>query len=275
MEIDLSTELKAKDRVVELPNPIIGASGSFGFGPELSDVVDYEKIGAITLKSLAPFVSPGNPAPRVAATKGGMMNSVGQPGPDIREWIKEGFKDLENLKGRFIMSFWGKTVEDYKIAAGALAPIKEHFLGIEINLSCPNVHGDGLFFAQVPEQTSEIIQVARQELGDDCFISAKLTAAVRSVTEVGQAAVEAGTDAFTLFNTLLGLQIDPYTRRPILGQGGGGYSGSAILPIVLRGVYEMHKKFPEVPIIGTGGVTSGKDAASMLMCGASAVGVAA
>ncbi len=275
MEIDLSTTLEYGDAEFSLPNPIIGASGSFGFGPELSSVVDYSKIGAITIKSLAPFVSPGNPAPRIAGTKAGMMNSIGQPGPDIRDWVKETSHEIDDLHGRFIMSFWGKTIEDYKIAAAALAPIQDKFEAIEINLSCPNVHGDGLFFAQIPEETNEIIRLTRAELGDDCFLLSKLTAAVRSVGEIASAAVEAGTSGFTLFNTLLGLQLDPYTRQPILGKGGGGYSGAGILPVVLRGVYEIHKAYPDVPIVGTGGVSTGEEAASMMMCGASAVGVAA
>lgn len=259
----------------ELPNPIVAASGSFGFGPELADVVDFEKIGAITIKSLAPFVSPGNPAPRVAPTEKGMMNSIGQPGPDIRDWVKEDFPKLKDLPGRFIMSYWGKTVEDYRIAAAALAPIQDFFVAIEINLSCPNVHGDGIFFAQVPDQTNELVTIAREELGEECFILSKLSAAVRSVAEIAKAAIDAGTNGFTLFNTLLGIDVDPYTRKPSLGQGGGGYSGPGIFPIVQRGVFEMHKAYPDVPIIGTGGVSTGLDAAKLMMCGATAIGVAA
>ena len=275
MEIDLSVSLESGEATMALPNPIVGASGSFGFGGELSEIVNYSQIGAITIKSLAPFESPGNPAPRIAATGTGVMNSIGQPGPDIRDWVKNDIDKIQNLDGRFIMSFWGKTVEDYKIAAATIAPFQDRFVGMEINLSCPNVHGDGLFFAQVPDETNEIVSVVRKELGQECFISSKLTAAVRSVPEIAQAAIDAGANALTLFNTLLGLQIDPYTRRPTLGKGGGGYSGAAILPIVLRGVFEAHKAFPEIPIIGTGGVSTGKDAAAMMMCGATAVGVAA
>lgn len=274
MQIDLSTKIEANGRSISLPNPVIGASGSFGFGPELSEIVDYEKVGAITIKSLAPFVSPGNAAPRVAATKAGMMNSVGQPGPDIRDWIKNEASDLEKMDGRFIMSFWGKTIEDYRVAAAAIAPVQHLFVGVEINLSCPNVHGDGLFFAQIPEETNEIVRISREELGNECFILSKLTAAVQSVSAIAGAAIDGGTDGFTLFNTLLGLQLDPYTRKPILGKGAGGYSGSAVLPVAQKGVFEIHNAFPEIPIIGTGGVTSGADAASMMMCGATAVGVA-
>lgn len=275
MSIGLSTTLISNHRKIELSNPVIAASGSFGFGPELSDVVDFSKIGAITIKSLAPFHSEGNPAPRVAATEVGMMNSVGQPGPDIRDWVKKDAYELKKLGGRFIMSIWGRTTNDYKVAAEAIVDILDMFIGVEINLSCPNVHGDGLFFAQVPEQTNEIVKIVRNVLGDDVFISSKLTAAVRSVVEVADGAIDGGTDAFTLFNTLLGLNIDPYTRNPVLGKGAGGYSGKAIFPIVQRGVYELHKAYPEIPIIGTGGIFTGADAAAMMMCGATAVGIAA
>lgn len=274
MEIDLSTVLHTKSGDLKLPNPIIGASGSFGHSDELFDIVDTSEVGAITIKSLGPFVSKGNAAPRVAALKKGMMNSVGLPGPHISDWIDTDFKKIKDAPGRFIMAIWGRNVEEYVQAAAILAPIAQSFVAIEVNLSCPNTESDNRLFAQSESDTKEIIHKVKTELGSSVPVTAKLSAAVTRVTDIANSAIEGGADMLTLFNTLIGLAIDPYTRRPILGKGAGGYSGSPILPIAQKGIYEVHQEFPDIPIIGTGGVMSGVDAASMMMCGASAVGVA-
>jgi dihydroorotate dehydrogenase (NAD+) catalytic subunit len=274
MAIDLSTTLCSSRGEITLPTPIVGASGSFGFGPELSNVVDFEKIGAITIKSLAPFVSPGNPAPRVAGTPAGMMNSVGLPGPHIQEWVDNDFHKVKELPGRFIMSFWGLSHDDYSKAAAILAPIADAFIAIEVNLSCPNVES-GKLFGQDANDSREILKRVRAELGEKIIVSAKLSPMVTSAIEIAAGAIEGSADMLTLFNTALGLNIDPRTRQPNLGKGPGGYSGSGISPIVQKGVFDVHNKFPDTPIIGTGGVSTGEDAAAMMMCGASAVGVAA
>lgn len=273
MSIDLSTTLSTANAKITLPNPIVGASGSFGHSDELFDIVDPEKVGAITIKSLAPFISQGNVSPRVAATSDGMMNSVGLPGPHIQEWVDTDLKKLRDTSGRFIMAIWGLNPEDYTTAAAILAAHVGDFVAIEINLSCPNVHS-GHLFAQNTKDTTDVVSRVKKELGDSIPISTKLSPNVTSVPEIAQAAIDAGSDMLTLFNTVMGLKVNPYTRSPILGKGMGGYSGSGINPIVQRGVYETHTAFPDVPIIGTGGVMTGQDAAAMMMCGASAVGVA-
>ncbi len=270
MNIDLSTTLGS----LTLPNPIIGASGSFGHSDELFDVINPDDVGAITIKSLAAFVSPGNQAPRVGAVATGMMNSVGLPGPHIQEWVDTDFKKIRDANGRFIMALWGRTVEEYAEAARILAPVSDSFVAIEINLSCPNTESGNRLFAQSYEDTQEIVKRVRKEVGNDVVLTTKLTPAVTRVTEIAQAAIAGGTDILTLFNTVLGLALDPYTRKPIVGKGAGGYSGAGVLPIAQKGVYEVHQAFPDTPIIGTGGVTTGVEAAGMMMCGASAVGVA-
>lgn len=274
LHVDLTTTLVAGVTQVVLPNPIIAASGSFGHSNELFDVVNPQDVGAITIKSLAPFISPGNSAPRVAAVPTGMMNSVGLPGPHIGEWVDSDLEKIRNTGGRFIMALWGRTIEEYEQAATILAPVADAFIAIEVNLSCPNTESGNRLFAQNADDTRAITQRVKKELGESIPISIKLTSGVTRITDIAQAAIEGGADMLTLFNTALGLAIDPYTRVPLLGKGAGGYSGAGVLPIAQKGVYEVHQAFPDTPIIGTGGVMTGVDAASMMMCGASAVGVA-
>jgi dihydroorotate dehydrogenase (NAD+) catalytic subunit len=271
---NLTTVLTTRSSTISLPNPLIGASGSFGHSNELFDVIDPGIVGAITIKSLAPFTSPGNVSPRVAAVEHGMMNSVGLPGPHIAEWVKDSLPILEKSNGRFIMALWGRSLDEYSQAAEILAPHIDMFEAIEVNLSCPNTESGDRLYAQSADDTREIMQRVRKEVGDDISLSAKLTANVTRVTDIAQGAVDGGADMFTLFNTVMGLSVDPETRTPILGKGAGGYSGEGIFPIVQRGVFDVHSAFPDIPIIGTGGVSTGRDAASLMMCGASAVGVA-
>jgi len=274
MLIDLTAKIPTRSGAIELPNPIIGASGSFGHSNELFEIVDPEEVGAITIKSLAQYESPGNKAPRVAAVKTGMMNSVGLPGPDISSWIKDGYLKIKETNGRFIMAIWGQTYDDYSKATSLIAPIANTFVALEINLSCPNTESGNRLFAQSEKDTKEITRLVRKELGDELPISVKLSSGVTSITDIAGAAIDGGADVLTLFNTSLGLALDPYTRRPLLGKGAGGYSGEGILPIAQKGVFEVRKAFPDVGIIGTGGISSGLSAASMMMCGANAVGIA-
>lgn len=268
--VDLSTKIGK----IELPNPVVAASGSYGHSDELFDVVDINEIGAITLKSLAPFESLGNEAPRVAPLPTGMMNSVGLPGPPIADWAKTEIDKLQKSDARFIGAFWGHSIEHYVEAAKVLAEHSDAFIAIEANLSCPNTDKGGELFAQNPDDVYEIVSKIREAIGEEIFLTTKLTSAVTKIVPIAEKAIEAGTDALTLFNTSLGLNIDPYTRKATLGKGGGGYSGAGVFPIVQRGVFEVHKAFPETPIVGVGGVMNGENAASLMMCGASAVGVA-
>ncbi len=274
MQIDLSTQLITKNKTIELPNPLIGASGSFGHSDELFDVIDPAEVGAITIKSLAAFESPGNASPRLAPSEGAMLNSVGLPGPHIEDWIKSDLSKLDLSNGRFIMAIWGRSVDEYQKAAALISGHLEKFIALEVNLSCPNTELGSKLFAQDPDQTAKVITAVRNEINADVAVTAKLSANVTSIVDIAQAAIEAGSDILTLFNTLMGLKLDPYTRKPVLGKGAGGYSGNAIMPIVQKGIYDVHTKFPDTPIIGTGGVTTGTDVASMMMCGASAVGIA-
>ena len=271
---NLSTRIETRSGVLDLVSPMVAASGSFGHCDELFQVVNPAEIGAITIKSLAAFESLGNSAPRLGPTSHGMMNSVGLPGPHVSEWVKDSLPRLRKTSARVIMAIWGRTPDEYTQAASIIAPCTDDFVALEINLSCPNTESGNRLFAQNAQDTKNIVQRVRAEVGGKVILSTKLSANVTNVTEIADAAISGGTDMLTLFNTVMGLSVDPDTRKPILGKGAGGYSGPGIFPIVQRGVHEIHCAFPDTPIIGTGGVSSGRDAVTMMMCGASAVGVA-
>ena len=212
MQIDLTAHIPTNTGMLTLPNPVIGASGSFGHSNELFEVVDPNEVGAITIKSLAQFVSLGNAAPRVAAVSTGMMNSVGLPGPDIASWIEDGYLKIKESDGRFIMAIWGKTFDDYSKAASLLAPIIGSFIALEINLSCPNTESGNNLFAQSASDTKEITSRVRKEIGIDIPISVKLSSGVTSITDIAGAAIDGGADILTLFNTSLGLALDPFCQ---------------------------------------------------------------
>ncbi|MDQ1379456.1 MAG: dihydroorotate dehydrogenase catalytic subunit [Actinomycetota bacterium] len=269
-DVDLSVSLGA----LQLPNPIIAASGTFGHGAELAALCDPEAIGAVTTKSVAVFASEGNPPLRVAeAPGGGMINSVGLPGPGVDAWIAHDLPALEARGARVIASIWGRTVADYEAAARALKNVAHRVIAIEVNLSCPNVEARAQVFAHAPETTRDATNAVVDALGGAAPVFAKLSPNVTDLVAIAGAALDAGADGLTLVNTVMGLVIDAQARAPRLGAGGGGVSGPPIHPVALRAVWEVSRAFPGVPIIGTGGVSTGEDAVEMLLAGASAVGV--
>lgn len=257
---------------IELPNPIVAASGTFGHGAEFAALCPPAQLGAVTVKSLAMFAWAGNaPLRTTEAPGGGMLNSVGLAGPGIEAWTRDDLPELEATGARIIVSIWGRTIDDYAGAARALMAASDRIVAIEINLSCPNLDGGRHMFAIDPDATRAVVRAVVAESPLPVF--AKLTAAVGDITEVAGAAIGAGATGLTLINTLLGIAIDADRRRTVLGAGGGGLSGAPIKPVALRAVWECARAFPSVPIIGTGGVSRGRDAAEMLLAGASAVGV--
>jgi dihydroorotate dehydrogenase (NAD+) catalytic subunit len=259
---------------VRLPNPIVAASGTFGHGAEVAALCDPTRIGAVTTKSVAVFASEGNPPLRVAeAPGGGMINSVGLPGPGIEEWIAHDLPALEALGARVIASVWGRSVSDFEAAARALKEVAHRLVAIEVNLSCPNVEARAHVFAHAPETTRDATRAVVDAFGGAAPVFAKLSPNVTDLVEIAAAAIDAGATGLTLVNTVMGLVVDASTRAPRLGAGGGGLSGPPIKPIALRAVWEVSRALPGVPIIGTGGVTTGEGAAEMLLAGASAVGV--
>ena len=251
-------------------NPIMTASGTSGHGSELAPYGDLARLGAVVVKSLAPYEWAGNPAPRVHPTPQGMINAVGLQGAGVQRWIHEDLPALAATGARVVLSIWGRSVADYAAAAEQVAAIGPAVVAVEVNLSCPNLEGRRGIFAHDPALSAEVM-AATAVCGRPRW--GKLSPNTDRLVEVAAAVHEAGAEAVTLINTLLGMVIDPVSRRPALGNGGGGLSGRAIHPIAVRAVYEVHAALPTLPIIGVGGVASGWDAAELMLAGASAVQV--
>jgi dihydroorotate dehydrogenase (NAD+) catalytic subunit len=264
--VDLATRVGP----VALANPVMTASGTAGHGDELAAYVDLGRLGAVVVKSLSADPWPGNPAPRVHATPSGMINSVGLQGPGVEAWRRLELPAVLATGATVVASIWGRHVEDYARAAEALAGCGPRVVAVEVNLSCPNLDGGAHLFAHDPEAAAEVVRACA---GAGLPRWAKLSANTDRVVEVAAAVADAGADAVTLINTLLGMAIDPATRRPRLGGGGGGVSGPAIHPVAVRTVYDVHAALPDLPIVGVGGVASGEDAVEMMLAGASAVQV--
>ena len=257
---------------LELPAPVVTASGTFGHGDEVARLGDPSRLGAITAKSLSADPWPGKPAPRLHMTASGMINAVGLQGPGVEAWLRDDLPALRAAGARVIVSIWGTAVADYVRAAEMLMPARDDLLALEVNASCPNHHHRSEMFAHDPGATREVMR-AVLDVNVGLPVFAKLSPNVTDLVEIAQAAVDAGVDGLTLVNTVMGLLVDVETRRSVLGGGGGGLSGPAIKPVALRAVHDVSRALPGVPIIGTGGVASGEDAVAMMMAGAHAVGV--
>jgi len=268
-DVDLTCRLGPR---LVLPNPIVAASGTYGHSDEVARLGDPSRIGAVTTKSLSPFPWAGNPAPRVHETSAGMINSVGLQNPGVDAWLEHDLPPLLARGARVIASIWGRSIEDYAKAAAALGPVAARLVALEVNVSCPNVEDRGHMFAHRPEATAAAVQAAVEQV-PGLAVFAKLSPNVTDLVEIAAAALQAGATGLTLINTLMGLAVDADRRRPRLGAGGGGLSGPAIKPVALRAVFDVTRALPGTPVIGTGGVASGVDAAEMLLAGATAVGV--
>lgn len=255
---------------VELPAPVMTASGTAGHGTELAPYVDLASLGAVVVKSLAPYEWAGNPSPRVHPAGVGMLNAVGLQGPGIRHWLSEDLPALVAAGARVVASIWGRSVDDFREAAELLAGAPDAVIAVEVNLSCPNLEGRRGIFAHDAALSAEVM-TATAACGRPRW--AKLSPNTDRVVEVAAAAHGAGADAVTLVNTLLGMVLDERTGRPVLGAGGGGYSGRPLHAVAVRTVFDVHAALPDLPIVGVGGVTSGWDAAELLLAGASAVQV--
>lgn len=255
---------------VELSSPIMLASGTAGYGVEMAPYLDLADIGAIVTKSLAPFEWAGNPAPRVHPTNQAMLNAVGLQGPGVQHWLDHVLPALIDTGATVVASIWGRGLEDYQRAAEMLATAPTAVVAVEVNLSCPNLEGRGAIFAHDID-LSAAVMAATEACGRPRW--AKLSANTDRIIEVARAVVEAGAEAVTCINTLLGLAYDPVTLGKTLGAGGGGYSGRAIHPVAVRAVHDVHDALPDVAIIGVGGVATAWDAVEFMLAGASAVQV--
>ena len=255
---------------LQLPAPVMTASGTAGHGAELAPYFDLSRLGAVVVKSLAAYEWSGNPAPRVHAAGQGMINAVGLQGPGVTRWLHEELPALVATGARVVASIWGRSVDDYRQAAEQMASAPPEVVAVEVNLSCPNLEGRRGIFAHDATLSAEVI-AATAAVGRPRW--AKLSPNTDRVVEVAAAVHAAGADAVTLVYTLLGMVLDPHTGRPVLGAGGGGYSGRPMHAVAVRTVFDVHAALPELPIVGVGGVSSGWDAAELLLAGASAVQV--
>ncbi len=262
-------DLSAQIGEVKLKTPIMSASGTSGYGSELSAFMDLKQIGAIVVKSLAPYPWDGNPYPRVSFAPGGMLNCVGLQGPGIESWIKNYLPGLKSVGARIVASIWGKSIEEFEQASRLLEPVKADLAALELNISCPNVKDGYKMFCYSAQKTAEVVQ--RTDVGIPQWI--KLSPNVPEITEIALAAFSSGAKAVTLVNSMPGMRIDAGLGRPYLSAITGGFTGPALKPVALKAVFECHAAEPAMPIIGVGGIRTGSDVAEYLMAGASAVQV--
>lgn len=266
--VDLSVCLSG----MEMDNPVVPASGTFGFGDEFKDFYDINILGSFSFKGTTREARFGNPTPRIAECKNGMINAVGLQNPGVEHVIKY---ELPKMKQYFnkkvIANISGFSVEDYAYTCELLD--KEEQVGIlEVNVSCPNVHGGGMSFGTSPEAAAEVTRAVKAVTSKPVFI--KLSPNVTDIVSIAKACEEAGADGICLINTLLGMRIDIKRRQPVIANKMGGFSGDAVFPVAVRMVYQVSKAC-NIPVMGCGGVSSAKDVIEMMMAGATAVQVGA
>ncbi len=256
----------------QLPNPILTASGCAGSGKELSQFFPLTELGAIVTKSIMLKPRSGRATPRMAETPSGMLNSIGLQGPGIDLFLENDIPWLQSQGARIIVSIAGETVEDYASLARRIRNLP-NVIGVEVNISCPNVENRGMVFSCQPDTARAAIENVRRNIGGEIPIFAKLSPDVTDIVSIAREVVNAGADGLALINTVLGMVIDVNTMRPKLAQKTGGLSGPAIRPIAVRAIYQVRAALQKVPIIGMGGVASGKDALELILAGANAVSV--
>lgn len=254
------------------PAPTFTASGCASSGRELAQFFPLREMGGVVTKSVMLRERAGRPAPRMAETPSGMLNSIGLQGPGIDAFIAKDVPYLVEQKARVIVSIAGETIEEYSTLARKLRAVSG-ITAIEVNISCPNVENRGLVFACDPEASRRVIDGVRRTIGGELPIIAKLSPDVTDLVSIAKGVIEAGADGLALINTVLGMVINIDTMRPHLGGKTGGLSGPAIRPIAVRAVYQVHAALPSTPILGMGGVSSGKDAFEMILAGASGVSI--
>ncbi len=251
---------------LRLRNPILVASGTFGYAREMQSFVDFSRLGGIVPKTVTPLPRMGNPPPRTVETASGLLNSIGLDNDGLDTFIEKHLSYLLSLGTSVVVNIAGHDIAEFGLMAKKLSPFKE-IAAIELNISCPNVSG-GIDFATNPKMTAQVIGEVRAAC--DIPVIAKLTPNVTSVVEIAAAAAEAGADAVTLINTLQGMAVDWKRRKPVLGNVLGGLSGPAIKPVALRIVHQVARAV-KIPIIGVGGIQSIDDVMEFLIVGASAV----
>ena len=257
---------------IELDNPIIPASGTFGFGYEFAELYDINCLGTFSFKGTTKDPRFGNPTPRIAECTEGMINAVGLQNPGVEKVISEELPKLSKVFNKKVMAnVSGFAVEDYAYTVERLDSVDQ--IGwFEVNVSCPNVHGGGMSFGTQPEAAAEVTRAVRRVTNKPIII--KLSPNVTDIVSIAKACEEAGADGISLINTLLGMRIDLRTKRPVIANKMGGFSGPAIFPVAVRMVYQVANAV-NIPVVGMGGVSSAEDVIEMMLAGATAVEVGA
>ena len=266
--VDLSVNLSG----VELSNPIIPASGTFGFGYEFAEIYDINILGSLSFKGTTKEARFGNPTPRIAECPSGMINSVGLQNPGVEKVIEEELPKLRAcFKKPIVANISGFSIDEYKYCCEKINN-EEQVEIIEVNISCPNVHNGGMSFGTDPRSAAEVTKAVKAVTNKPVYM--KLSPNVTDITEIAKACEAAGADGISLINTLMGMRIDLKTKKPVIANKMGGFSGSAIFPVALRMVYQVYEAV-KLPIIGMGGVTSAEDVIEMMLAGATGVEVGA
>lgn len=257
---------------IELDNPIIPASGTFGFGYEFAELYDINMLGTFSFKGTTKDARFGNPTPRIAECTSGMINAVGLQNPGVEKVILEELPKLKKCFNKKVMAnVSGFSVEDYAYTCQMLD--KEDIVGwLEVNVSCPNVHGGGMSFGTEPSAAAEVVRAVKKVTTKPVIV--KLSPNVTDIVAIAKAVEEAGADGISLINTMLGMRIDLKTRKPVIANKMGGFSGPAIFPVAVRMVYQVANAV-KIPVIGMGGVSTAEDVVEMMLAGATAVEVGA
>ncbi len=266
--VDLSVNLAG----VTLKNPIIPASGAFGYGREFAELYDLNLLGSFSWKGTTGEARAGNPQPRIAETSAGMLNAIGLQNPGVEAVIEEEIPNIARIfQGPVIANVGGFSLEEYAENCRKLSDCQQAAI-LEVNISCPNVHAGGTNFGSSPESAAAVTRAVRAATQKPVFL--KLSPNVTDIAAIAKACADEGADGLCLINTLLGMRIDLKTRRPVLANRTGGLSGPAVFPVALRMVYDVYEAV-KLPIIGCGGVSSARDAAEMMLAGASVVEIGA
>jgi dihydroorotate dehydrogenase (NAD+) catalytic subunit len=252
---------------VELKNPVMTASGTFGYAREFEHLVDLNRIGAIIVKGLSLMPSKGNPPQRIVETHCGMLNAIGLENVGVEAFIEEKIPFLKTLNTPFFVNIYGRDTAEYAELAARLNEI-EDVAGVEVNISCPNVKAGGVAFGAYPESASEVVRAVREKT--DRHVMVKLSPNVTDIVDIARSVEAAGADSISLINTITGMAVDIETRRPKLANITGGLSGPAIKPVALRMVWQVAQNV-KIPVIGIGGITTAQDALEFLIAGAMAI----
>jgi len=254
---------------LKLRNPVMPASGTFGYGKEYARLIDLERIGAIVTKGLSLRPKAGNPTPRIAETVGGMLNAVGLQNVGVDAFIRDKLPFLKGIDTPVIVNFFGNTLEEYGEVAARLADLPG-VAAVEVNISCPNVKQGGIVFGTDPQAAHGVVSLVRRRIAKTLIV--KLTPNITDITVIARAVEDAGADAVSCINTLTGMSIDIHSRRPRLANITGGLSGPAIMPVALRMVYQVARQV-KIPVIGIGGICNIEDALQFIIAGATALQV--